>query len=100
MPAIKTVAVGFDKTAPVIQRGVKTLTGYTDAERLAFKESASTLRIIENGSRVADIEGSYVTTGLTEIELDTPYQRRVTVTDNAGNVSEEFIYEIMFVERG
>ena len=99
MPAIGTVAIGFDQTAPVIQRGVKTLTGYTDAERLAFKESASTLRIIENGSGVDTIEGGYVTTGLTEIELNTPYQRRVTVTDNAGNESEEFIYEIMFVER-
>ena len=31
MPAIETVAIGFDQTAPVIQRGVKTLTGYTDA---------------------------------------------------------------------
>ena len=82
----------------MIQRGVKTLTGYTDAERLAFKESASTLRIIENGSGVDTIEGGYVTTGLTEIELNTPYQRRVTVTDNAGNESEEFIYEIMLVE--
>ena len=30
MPAVKTAAVGFDKTPPVIQRGVKTLTGYTD----------------------------------------------------------------------
>ena len=100
MPAIKTVVVGFDQTAPVIQRGVKTLTGYTDdAERLTFRESASTLRIIENGSGVDTIEGSYVTTGLTAIELNTPYQRRVTVTDKAGNVSEEFIYEIMFVER-
>ena len=99
MPAIKTVAVGFDKTAPVIQRGVKTLPGYTAEDRLTFQESASTLRIIENGSRVATINGQYVDTELTEIELNTPYQRTVTVTDNAGNVSEAFVYEIMFVER-
>ena len=100
MPAIKTVAVGFDTIAPVIQRGVKTLTGYNMAEdRLAFEETAATLRIIENGSGVKTIEGHYVDDPLEVIELDTPYQRTVTVTDNAGNVSEEFIYEIMFVER-
>ena len=97
MPAIKTVAVGFDQTAPVIQRGVKTLTGYNMAEdRLAFEETASTLRIIENGSGVKTIEGHYVDDPLEVIELNTPYQRTVTVTDNAGNVSEEFVYEIMF----
>ena len=98
MPAIKTVVVGFDQTAPVIQRGVKTLTGYTDEERREFKESASDLRIIESGSGVATINGQYVdpVTAETEIELFVPYQRTVTVTDNAGNVSEEFVYEIMF----
>ncbi len=98
MPAIKTVAIGFDQTAPVIQRGVKTLTGYTDEERLAFKESTSDLRIIESGSGVdtTKIEGKYVDTELAEIELFVPYKRTVTVTDNAGNVSEEFVYEIMF----
>ena len=99
MPAIKTVAVGFDKTAPVIQRGVKTLPGYTAEDRLTFQESASTLRIIENGSRVKTINGRYVDDPLEVIELNTPYQRTVTVTDNAGNESEEFVYEIMFVER-
>ena len=97
MPAIETVAIGFDQTAPVIQRGVKTLTGYNMAEdRLAFEETAATLRIIENGSGVKTIEGHYVDDPLEVIELNTPYQRTVTVTDNAGNVSEEFVYEIMF----
>ena len=95
MPAIETVAIGFDQTAPVIQRGVKTLTGYTDAERLEFKESTSDLRIIESGSGVDTINGQYVD-AVEEIELFVPYQRTVTVTDKAGNVSEEFIYEIMF----
>ena len=99
MPAIETVVVGFDKTAPVIQRGVKTLTGYTDAERRDFKESTSDLRIIESGSgvNVDKIEGKYVDVDAdAEIELFVPYKRTVTVTDNAGNVSEEFVYEIMF----
>ena len=59
MPAIETVAVGFDQTAPVIQRGVKTLPGYTSEDRLTFRESASTLRIIENGSEVDTIDGRY-----------------------------------------
>ena len=72
MPAIKTVAVGFDKTAPVIQRGVKTLPGYTAEDRLTFQESASTLRIIENGSRVKTINGRYVDDPLEVIELNTP----------------------------
>ncbi len=97
MPAIKTVAVGFDQTAPVIQRGVKTLTGYNMAEdRLAFEETAATLRIIENGSGVNTINGRYVDDPLEVIKLNTPYKRTVTVTDKAGNVSEEFVYEIMF----
>ena len=93
-----SVAVGLDKTPPVIQRGVKTLTGYTAEDRLAFKESASDLRIIESGSGVATINGQYVDVDpeTEEIELFVPYQRTVTVTDNAGNVSEEFVYEIMF----
>ena len=99
MPAIKTVVVGFDQTAPVIQRGVKTLTGYTAEERREFMESTSDLRIIESGSGVDvdKIEGKYVDVDAeAEIELFVPYQRTVTVTDNAGNVSEEFVYEIMF----
>ena len=99
MPAIGTVAIGFDQTAPVIQRGVKTLTGYTDAERRKFKESASDLRIIESGSGVDTINGQYVDVDVDageEIELFVPYKRTVTVTDKAGNVSEEFVYEIMF----
>ena len=99
MPAIKTVVVGFDKTAPVIQRGVKTLTGYTDAERRKFKESASDLRIIESGSGVDTINGQYVDVDVDageEIELFVPYKRTVTVTDKAGNVSDAYEYEIMF----
>lgn len=99
MPAIKTVVVGFDQTKPVIQRGVKTLTGYTDAERRDFKESTSDLRIIESGSGVDvdKIEGQYVDVDPeAEIELFVPYKRTVTVTDNAGNVSDPYVYEIMF----
>ena len=95
MPAVKTAAVGFDKTPPVIQRGPKVLTNYTSEERLNFTESLADLRISESGSGVASVEGSY-TDSPGEIELNKPYERTVTVTDKAGNTSGPFVYQIIF----
>lgn len=94
--ATKTINIGFDQTAPVVQRAPKVLTGYmTNEVRLAFQETSALLKIIEIHSGVATIQGSWKDNPA-KIDMFTPYERTVTVTDNAGNTSAAFTYTVTF----